>query len=232
MNQYTLQTILFPRQNICSQVDLFYRDHNVSQSKLDEEKQSLCLAPHCCVSFDTYFNAFSIAKWKKYTHLSNLKIELTYCGKGQLLLINDDSINNVFAHHVTRAYTLDSTETITQTFDFDAFESRGLHSIYLETNDKELVLFSGRFFTETENSIGNVKIAANMCTYHREEYVYRNFDIINKHIISHPSSPIKQNIDFFLVGCLVIFQSNDKLHPLFLAPIELLYQWKCLHFVV
>ena len=32
------------------------------------------------VRFDTYFNAFSLAKWKKYTRLENLRLTLTLRG--------------------------------------------------------------------------------------------------------------------------------------------------------
>ena len=49
-----IQPLLFPKQEVCPEQKMYYR--------IKEDK----------ISLETYFNAFSIGKWKKYTDLDNL----------------------------------------------------------------------------------------------------------------------------------------------------------------
>lgn len=53
-----IQPLLFPKQEVCPEQKMYYR--------IKEDK----------ISLETYFNAFSIGKWKKYTDLDNLYFEV------------------------------------------------------------------------------------------------------------------------------------------------------------
>ena len=54
-----LQKIIFPKEDLCAEKELYYR------GDLEKEGET--------IQFNTYFNSFSIEKWKKYTNLENLK---------------------------------------------------------------------------------------------------------------------------------------------------------------
>ena len=65
-----LQNIIFPKTNVCSIFDLYFRinddkcySFNDSRITLNSEEVAL---------FDTYFNGFYIDKWKKYTEITNV----------------------------------------------------------------------------------------------------------------------------------------------------------------
>lgn len=196
---YTLQSIMMPNDLICLEEQLFYRilsDHRVYY---DYTAHSLHLGAYSTVAFSTYFNAFSIRKWKQYTTLGKLQLRLTYQGHGQLLLINDDRIGGIISHHIVAAFTLESDKKTTQVFEFKAFEARGLHSFTLETCDHGLILYNGCYETELDQQPEQKKIAVNICTYHRESYVLRNFHLIADYIESNKMSYIGKQIDFYIV---------------------------------
>ena len=51
-----IQSILYPMGEICTEQSMYYRD--VGE----------------CRIFNTYFNLFSVAKWKKYTDITQIKL--------------------------------------------------------------------------------------------------------------------------------------------------------------
>lgn len=196
---YPLQSVLLPDDQICTSQGLFFRESTNQRAHCDSISHALYLRDYATVSFNTYFNAFSIRKWKQYTSLDNLQLRITYQGKGQLLFINDDLNNGVQSHHVIASFILDSTERTTQVFPFHAFEVRGIHSFVLQTEGQDLVFYEGCYETKVEQEPSKKKIAVNICTYHRERYVYRNFELISRYVQSHPNSSIGKDIDFFIV---------------------------------
>ena len=140
---YPLQSVLLPDDQICTSQGLFFRESTNQRAHCDSISHALYLRDYATVSFNTYFNAFSIRKWKQYTSLDNLQLRITYQGKGQLLFINDDLNNGVQSHHVIASFILDSTERTTQVFPFHAFEVRGIHSFVLQTEGQDLVFYEG-----------------------------------------------------------------------------------------
>ena len=92
-----LQKILLPQIEICNEKELYCRSNNIlfENNELLIYKESQCL-------FNTYFNAFSIGKWKKYTKINNLYLKLF--GEGSILLevvgscwINEKVINETIS---------------------------------------------------------------------------------------------------------------------------------------
>ena len=69
-----LQKILLPNFNICQEKELYYKG--------DLEKDN------SLVEFNSYFNSFSIEKWKKYTKLENLTLSISCSGIGDINIVN------------------------------------------------------------------------------------------------------------------------------------------------
>ena len=59
--------------------DLYYKGKKCLDT--DVETNGIRVQSTGTLTFDTYFNAFSIKKWKKYTKLKNLKLEVECQGK-------------------------------------------------------------------------------------------------------------------------------------------------------
>ena len=74
-----LQDIIFPSKEVLTEeLSMYYRASN-NFFYSDDEKCHVLLEKGA-VRFNTYFNAFSLAKWKKYTHLNDLTLSLVLQG--------------------------------------------------------------------------------------------------------------------------------------------------------
>ena len=58
-----LQQLLFPNESVCREKNLYFNGKNIEISTEAHIKKDGLLETN------TYFNSFSIMKWKKYTHL-------------------------------------------------------------------------------------------------------------------------------------------------------------------
>lgn len=94
-----IQKILFPQIGRCTEQQMYFRAADESQEKkkgivsADKIKyhyseRRLVLKKGESVRFDTYFNGFSIDKWKKYTCLDRLFLCLNLQGRIKVTLVS------------------------------------------------------------------------------------------------------------------------------------------------
>ena len=78
--KYTVQNLIFPDPTVCCETRMYYRP----RGQVTQNNQELHLNYTAQCTFSTYFNSFSANKWRKYTKLDNLQLELIYRGKLQI----------------------------------------------------------------------------------------------------------------------------------------------------
>lgn len=130
------------------------------------------------LNLTTYFNAFSVCKWKMYTSINTLKIELKIKGKWKILGrafskgINKEIFSEVGEDNFAKEISL-------ETIDEDLI---GLKIIARE-NDVEFL--GGNYYGEFASG-SDVNIGITICTFHREEYLKRNLETIEALIEENP----------------------------------------------
>ncbi len=87
-----LQNIVLPDIDICTEEELFLRSN--SKCLLNYEQDTIELKQGGIISFDTYFNSFSIKKWQEYTNVQAISINLRLQGKFLVKLINVDNFSD------------------------------------------------------------------------------------------------------------------------------------------
>ena len=120
-----LQKILFPDDEICSEKELYYRTVN-SKVYYDSLNSTLCFNKDDIVNFNTYFNGFSIGKWKKYTNIKNVFLNLTFKGKFLIILENYELIDNKIVKKCVLQKEIFSKEKTETLFDYNNFYQRGI----------------------------------------------------------------------------------------------------------
>ena len=87
-----LQNILFPKNELIQHWHMFYRgdrfSHNIYES-------AHCLKKDQQTEFFTYFNAFSLEKWKKYTAIDHAYLQLKVKGTLGIQLFGHYMNNNI-----------------------------------------------------------------------------------------------------------------------------------------
>ncbi|MDR1376809.1 MAG: hypothetical protein LBJ22_04800, partial [Synergistaceae bacterium] len=164
-----LQNIVFPpRAALLDELPMYYRSSEMFYySEIDK---CYFLTKKEDVWFDTYFNAFSLAKWRKYTHIDNLQLSLTLQGNFYVELrgfsLSREGIQH--AKFFINKYSLPSLGTVTLVFPMNDcgivfFKIRAI---------SDVKIFSGAFYSDVpEENMNDVNISLVTCTFKREEYL-------------------------------------------------------------
>lgn len=185
-----LQTILFPEKNKCNE-ELYWRNDNNS------------------ISYDTYFNMFSIKKWKKYTIVDNVYLELKLLGKCQIKLFADGKCIHEQIENVSEERVIRYQYPVKLNADIIWFQFVAL--------DNGAKIISGEYGTDIPvQSLRNIRIGVNICTYKREEYVKRNVALLETALLKTNNYGLQEHLEIFVVDngktlCGAIRQSQ-KIH--------------------
>ncbi len=181
-----LQTLILPKLDICTVESLYVRLNKFCL--MDYEKDAIELKAKGKISFDTYFNAFSVDKWKSYTSLEKIDIQLTSKGSLRIKLLNLDSasddpilISQKIVHHSEL-----SEETVFSDVQIQAY--RGLIYLEIEALEDGCIFKSSSISTTKSGESEAQKIAIVICTYRRETYVQQNIQRLEPLWSSSPKS--------------------------------------------
>ncbi len=133
----------------------------------------------------TYFNAFSAAKWKKHTKVSNVGVALEYRGNMKLAVVHFCGTDEKCL------YTCDlksEERTVHRTPDFP-LPSEGMIGLVLTAKEGEACVYGGAYETQDALTARDVCIGISICTYRREAFVERNMKSLKKSILDNEKSP-------------------------------------------
>lgn len=199
----SLQNILLPKVGICTEEQMFFRrdsipgrDREVVLSMTDNtlsfKKDGLCF-------FDTYFNAITVTKWKKYTNIGDITLNLLLKGDFEVTLRNTDDDEMEPSGRIIGQSIVGSKEKKLFTFPCKLYEYKGLLHFSLRALSEDSVFFGGWYASDVEDgNLIDTNIAINICTFKREPFVKRNIDILKKYIIGNPDSPLYGHVQVYI----------------------------------
>lgn len=220
-----LQQIIWPQDGVCTEDALYFHTNLIDDDKLtgfevdawdknirkrmnlelfNESKiyarpeGGLVIGKGGKASFDTYFNAVSIEKWKKYTVIGELSITLSYQGDFLIRLCSKQMLHNEVMKKVLLNHELHSDKEESVTFSFGNADKGMLYFEVVSLSD-DSTLFGGYYSDEKiEKPIREVKIGIDICTFKRERFVENNLMLLNKNIIQNPESPLYGHLEVFV----------------------------------
>ncbi len=178
--------------------DMYYRGN---QMHFDLEDKAYRINKSECAEFFTYFNSFSIEKWKKYTCVEKVKIEVELKGEGTI---------DVFGHYIVDNNI--NKEWIGQYY----FKKRRREKIEIEipngvqssviafqvVANEDTKLYAGAYTTEIpEEMLNEVNIVLATTTFKKEDYVIKNADML-KHTVFQDEE-LKEHFRWHIIdnGC-------------------------------
>lgn len=208
-----LQKILMPKPDTCMNETLYY--HRNEKVYLNVESSSLTFQQSGRATFDTYFNGFSIGKWRKYTILENLKLKLELSGCFIVSIVNYELINGVIVSKVIDEQLVTAVEKTAFTFSYEGFHQKGMHTFILLATEEDSVFYGGSYYTDevSEDQLNPVKLALNMCTYMREKYIKRNVNKIREELIENSESPLYDNLRLYITDNAMTLNEADFSAP-------------------
>lgn len=204
-----LQRLLFPTPDTSMAESLYFRREG--DSYFDVESKEVVFKKNARVSFDTYFNGFSIGKWRKYTQLNELNLSIFVSGKFVVSTINYELINGSVVGKVIAETTIVSSEKKEIILSFNGFHQKGMHTFVLMALEDNSVFYGGGYYTEVaeESALQDVRIALNMCTYMREKYILKNVSKIKESLIENPESPLYNRLFIYITDNAMTLKEED-----------------------
>ncbi len=163
------------------------------------------------LSLFTYFNSFSIGKWRSYTGLTNLSLRMKIRGQAKMKAFVsvgsvDDSIKDAWndelllgaLHETSREISVDATENGDEVIlHFPELPIDGVLYVVCSNCSRDFEILSGGYETE-DAPRREIKLALGICTYQREEYLKRNVDKLLRDIIRNDKSPLYGRVEIFI----------------------------------
>lgn len=193
-----LQNLIFPKTGICTEEKLYFRSDG--DTRLIQEKNRLETESDTIISFDTYFNGCTVEKWHKYTNVKKISIVLRVCGRFRITLMRKERTEDGIASETLGRHIFgsDGKEGV-YTFPFESSSDKGIYSFKLSCLSDKGTIFEGWYEGETApEDIRRVKIAIDICTFKREEFVLRNVKEMYDTFLSDPGSGMSDNLEIFI----------------------------------
>lgn len=187
-----LQPILFPSEEYFKETSLYYR----GSETIDTNK--IHLSPNQQIEFNTYFNSFSIDKWKTYTVITNLFLEIDVEGEGSISLYESYLSGSSIQTKLLHSQDFSGESRISVNFP-DIKKLRGACYFTITAKRKGCSILGGHYGTNlAENDSNQIKLGIGICTYKREKDVSRNLNAICESILDNQNSPLHKKLEIFI----------------------------------
>lgn len=192
-----LQNLLFPNAETCSRFKMFYKTGPGTTIYLEE--RFCAIRNGATMSTHTYFNSFSIGKWKKYTNIDNLSLRLTVKGDFQVRVRHAYKMHNSIKDSIIAEKRISVSEKSDVYVKIPQLSDIGIYYFQLQAFSDEAEYYGGAYETEVnETALQDVKLAIDICTFRREEYVAHNMDILRQQILENRESPMYGKLEVFI----------------------------------
>lgn len=201
-----IQKLLFPQENVCDEWEMYFHGGTRTNAEVNE----LSLKAGQELSLETYFNAFSICKWKKYTRLENLTLHLFVRGKVKVRAFHAvgaayhegdprDNTKDVYLYREAEREEIEVMQQQTEDgylLTFPKLYEEGI--VYVTLTAEEDSIFYGGEYTTDINRRNEVNLALCICTFKREEFLKRNVEQIKTQILESPASPLYGHAEVYI----------------------------------
>ncbi len=175
-----LQNLLFPKLDMKQHFWMFYRGEQLTHNKIES---AYCLEEDKYTEFFTYFNAFSLEKWKKYTQIEHALLSLSVKGKfGVQMFGHYLNGNDIEKEIISENYfELEAKETILIPIPMDSKSQVVSFQIFAYGN---LSIYEGSYVAAIQaENLREVNLSLVTVTYKKENFITRNLQLLENEII-------------------------------------------------
>lgn len=199
-----LSQMVFPSEETAEKSMLYYRG-----KARPCVHDGLGLLPGVPVRFDTYFNAFFYGAYTEHTHVKRVRVCTRTTGILQIKLFSVDERGR---ETLLTEQAVSGNRTAAELPEYALADLSPNGALFLEVTAHSAPAWLHSGWYEAAADCHPVRIAAVICTYHREEYVYRNLRNVRKKIWENPDCPARDDIDILVIDNGKSIQTEDHAH--------------------
>ena len=214
-----LQKLIWPKEGVCTEEKLYVHtnviDEDFDLNRIENhykgnlnylnynklhmmKKGGIKLDKNGKVAFDTYFNGFSIEKWKKYTVIGDVSMNIDYEGKFLVVLCNKLFLHNEVIRKEILRVEIDSSKRTEESISFGNVD-KGMIYIEITSLSDNSKLYGGYYEDKAiEKPLRQPKIGIDICTFKREKFIEKNIELLNEHIFNDAESNLQDNLEVFI----------------------------------
>ena len=194
MQEFVLQNIMFPSLDTCIEKELYFRQ---SEDYVQCGNRPVIFPKNCSLDTSTYFNAFFIKSWMKYTCLDNLSCVLDLEGKFDIeiyeaLLEDGPTVPKMIKR-------LSKNSTVREYIKIEIPLSNQDMCFFRLICQNEVAKFYGGSYVTKISSIRTINIALDLCTYRREEFIHKNLTKIQTDIFNNENSQLSKHLNLIVI---------------------------------
>lgn len=192
-----IQPLLWPRPGICTDEAMFFRRDPVKTS-YTYGKDAIFFELNGTAFFDTYFNSFSVSKWETYTIHAELFLKLKFRGRFQVRLLGYQYRNAAVIPYTFDTFVIESDSGDEAVFRFIQRQECILCGFTLIAMEDDSVFWGGAYCKEKVNSMPEINLALNICTYHRERYVLETLRRLENALADDENAPLRDHVRVYI----------------------------------
>lgn len=172
---------------------LYFRILGVSFKNENE----LVLVQNTILNTDTYYNSFSIEKWKQYCNVNKIKLFITIQGDARISIIHSIIDEN---KQLKNSIILSKIISIPAKHEIEIELPDVLSGVVyfrIECLSKNVYFYGAKYVTDSVER--EINIALNICTFRREHLLLRNIELIKKQFIQKKDSPLYGHLKIFII---------------------------------
>lgn len=205
-----LQEIIYPQKEICEERDMYFRTNGTVKfhNNVIEIKDTTS------ISFDTYFNSFSVAKWRKYTVIDNVALHIKYKGTCSIILSHHSINNGQLTKQQIAEYQCNAIDEEEMLCDFLKLQDNGIYSFEIIA-DTDCYIYEMNYVTNINNIVNTLNIAIGFCTFKREKFILNNIRQLQENILNNQQSILHNQLQIFIADNGQTLPNNintEKIH--------------------
>ncbi len=180
-----VQNLLFPNPQTCTEREMFFRLADNTEYVYVKD-QIIFKKSFTVVFFNTYFNSFSIGKWKKYTEIENVSLTLKLKGQFIVTLWREEEVMGNSVREIVHEKLCTSDKEAEFTLDFQSVHSTGIYYFCLNALKPDSVYYGGYYSVVYSKQPHHVKLGISICHFKKEPYIRANMRAINDYLKKYP----------------------------------------------
>lgn len=193
-----LQRIVYPH-SASFEEELYVRFDHAHVALVGECNKIVSSNSYKQIRFDTYFNTFSIKKWKKYTCINQIKLTLDLMGSARIVLVKLELHGKTVEEHIVASRIVHHSERKKLTISFPPDENGDAFTFYVYPLSERVEIYDGTYISDIdESSLREVRLALAICTYRREAFVQRNMDMLRERVFENSDSLLYGKVKAFI----------------------------------
>lgn len=183
-----IQPIIMPDLDYCSNQELFFSGDKNNIAEYDYKNKVYRFDEGNEIFANTYFNSFSEIKWKKYTSINCVKLQLCLLGNFEVSIFFAVKTESQLSNRLYLRETINAEQKGVFSFNinYELEQFDGLFYFVLKAKSNDCFFYGGGYYSDADY-INEINIAAIFCTYKREKFLYKNIETIKKTALNKES---------------------------------------------